>query len=124
MTENHEVPTGVLLENWTCRRWDDGIQIDEMEDLTCLAVQTKNSVYEIAILSGRSGVVLMRGGRFFRDFTRVLLSGATLGSSLLKMRGIYPGFCMEIYTDGERLITPPVESVRVISRGIRQAAAD
>jgi hypothetical protein len=124
MTERYKIPAGTLLENWSQRQWDDGVQIDEMDDLTCLAVQTRNCLYEITILSGRSGEVLVRGGRFFRDFTQVLLSGASLGSSFLKMRGIYLGLCMEIYVDGERLITSPVESIHIASQGNERAAAN
>jgi hypothetical protein len=108
------VPTGAILDNWSDREWDNGVQIDEMEDLESLAVRTRNSVYEIVILSGHSGDVLVRGGQFFPTRTVAHLAGSTLGGSFLKMRGIYVGLRMEINFEGRRLITTPVQSIGIV----------
>jgi hypothetical protein len=44
---------------------------------------------------GRTGAVLVRGGRFFPVRTPALLAGSTFGGSLLKSGGIYLGMKME-----------------------------
>ena len=75
-----------------------------MEELTTLAVCTANSVYEITVLNGHTGEVLMRGGEFFPERTAVRLEGSTCGGSILKRRGIYVGLRMEI-------VPQPVEVV-------------
>jgi hypothetical protein len=108
------VPAGAILDRWSEKEWDNGVQIDQMEELESLAVRTRNNIYEITILSGRSGEVMVRGGQFFPKFTPAKLCGATLGGSFLKMRGIYVGFRIEFNLDGQRIITSPVEAVGVV----------
>ena len=97
------------LEYWTERRWDDGVQVEQLRALDRLIVRTRNSVYEIII--GDSGDVRVRGGRFFPEFTRAVVLGSSLGGAFLKLGGIYRGFSMEIMFEGTRIVTSPVESV-------------
>jgi hypothetical protein len=89
-------PRGASLDAWSVSEWNDGVQIDQMEELTTLAVQTSNSLYEITVLNGHTGEVLVRGGEFFPERTPVRLEGSTCGGSILKRRGIYVGLRMEI----------------------------
>jgi hypothetical protein len=96
----------------TCQ-WAGGAQIDEMEDLQSLIVETRNNTYEITILSGERGDILLRGGSF-RDRTPVQLSGASLAGSLLKLRGIYVGLNMEFVYDGRYILTGPVRRVGML----------
>jgi hypothetical protein len=97
------------LDFWTHRRWDDGVQVDRLRALERVEVRTRNSVYEI-IVSG-TGEVLVKGGRFFPEFTRAVLLGCSMGGAFLKLGGIYRGFSMEILVDGTRIVTSPVEQV-------------
>jgi hypothetical protein len=116
MQEQDSVPAGAILENWSKDPWTNGVQVDRMEDMEKLVIQTRNSLYEIIIIDGRSGEILVRGGQFFPELTPARLAGATLGGSFCKMRGIYTGFRMEINTSGQRTVTTPVESIRILSR--------
>ena len=116
MQEQDSVPAGANLENWSKDPWTNGVQVDRMEDMEKLVIQTRNSLYEIIIIDGRSGEILVRGGRFFPELTPARLAGATLGGSFCKMRGIYTGFRMEINASGQRTVTTPVESIRILSR--------
>lgn len=97
------------LDFWTRRNWDDGVQVDQLRQLDRLQVRTRNSVYDI-IISG-SGDVMIRGGRFFPEYTRAVILGSSLGGAFLKLGGIYRGFSMEIVFDGTRIVTSPVETV-------------
>jgi len=108
------VPAGANLDNWSRQEWDNGVQIEQMEELESLAVQTQNSLYEIVILSGHSGEVLVRGGQFFPTLTAAHFAGSTLGGSFLKIRGIYVGLRMEINVDRQRFVTTPVESIGTV----------
>ena len=114
MAKTCSLPAGAILDTWSQQEWDNGVQIDQMEELEQLAVRTQNSIYEITILSGRTGEVLVRGGQFFPEFTPARLSGSTLGGSFLKMRGIYVGLRMEINFNGQRIITTPVQSIGIV----------
>jgi hypothetical protein len=109
------VPKGAMLDAWAQEAWNNGIQIDHMEDMQKVAVQTANNLYEIVIISGHEGDVLVRGGKFFPELTPANLAGATMGGSFCKMRGIYVGFRMEFSADGKRIITSPVETIAVLA---------
>lgn len=104
-------PGGRILDRWSSGNWENGLQIEALEDLDSLAVRTRNSVYEITILSRFTGEVLVRGGRFFPERKVARLAGSSLGGSFLKMGGVYPGFSLE-FQDGERrVVTSTVLSV-------------
>ena len=60
------------------------------------------------------GDVLVQGGRFFQEPTRARLTGASLGGSFLKLRGIYVGFSMELWCEGETVVTSPVQTIEQI----------
>ena len=104
-----------MLDNWSEDLWKNGVQVDRMEDMEKLVIQTRNSLYEIIIIDGRNGEILVRGGQFFPELTPARLAGATLGGSFCKMRGIYKGFRMEINASGQRTVTTPVESIGILA---------
>ncbi len=95
----------------TCE-WTRAAQIDQLQDLQTLIVETQNNTYEITIISGQRGDILLRGGSF-RDRTPVHLSGASLAGFLLKLRGIYVGLSMELEYDGRYILTSPVRRIGI-----------
>jgi len=108
-------PAGSLLDRWSEAEWDNGVQIDRLKDLQTLKVGTKNSVYEITIISADEAMVLVRGGAFFPELTPVRLSGSTLGGSFLKMKGVYLGLRMEFNRGGMRIVTTsPVQWIGAV----------
>jgi hypothetical protein len=141
-TQPMQIPAGTILDRWSEKEGGDGVQIDQMERWEQLAVRTRNSIYEITILNGRAGEVLVRGGEFFPVGTAVRLEGSTLGGSILKWRGIYVGLQMEIVpgpvevfsrvaygpTKGQKEIllghkvikTSPVLSIGVVTRNSQE----
>jgi hypothetical protein len=90
------VPQGAMLSSWAASEWAGGVQIELLPELTTLAVRTAHSLYEITILNGTTGDVLVRGGRFFPERTPARLNGSSFGGSILKWRGIYPGMKLEL----------------------------
>ena len=114
MQDQESIPGGAILDKWSEDPWTNGVQVDRMEDMEKLVIRTRNSLYEITVIDGRSGEILVRGGQFFPELTRARLAGATLGGSFCKMRGIYAGFRMEFNANGERTVTTPVESIGVV----------
>lgn len=105
VTETITSPGGAILDAWSDSEWNNGVQIDQMEELTTLAVRTSNSLYEITVLNGRTGEVLVQGGEFFPERTPVRLEGSTCGGSILKRRGIYVGLRMEIVPQPVQLVS-------------------
>jgi hypothetical protein len=114
MQEKTSIPASAVLDRWAEAPWTNGIQVDTMDDMEKLVVRTGNSLYEIIIIDGASGEILVRGGQYFPELTPARLNGATLGGSFCKLRGIYAGFRMELYSNGQRTVTTPVESVGVL----------
>jgi len=79
-TETVTCPRGAILDAWSDSEWNNGVQIDQMEELTTLAVQTRNSLYEITVLDGRTGDMLVRAGEFFPVRTPVRLESSTFAT--------------------------------------------
>jgi len=113
--EEECVPVGAMLDAWSDDLWSNGVQIDRLEEMEKLFVETANSTYEITVIDGPSGEIMVRGGRYFPELTPARLTGATLGGSFCKMRGIYTGFRMEINANGQRTVTTPVKSIGILS---------
>ena len=109
------VPRGAMLDAWSKDPWTNGTQIDQLQDMQRIHVRTLYSLYEITVIDGRNGEILVKGGQYIPDLTEGHLAGATLGGSFCKMRGIYPGFKMEFVANGQRLITSTVQTVAVFS---------
>ena len=100
------VPAGTALDFWSHGPWTNGVQIEQMDEMQKLLVRTRNSLYEITVTDGWRGEIVVRGGQFFPRATLARLAGATMGGSILKLRGIYIGLQMEIHGgDGPMLTT-------------------
>jgi hypothetical protein len=98
----------ILLRVILVHRGDQGVQINQMEKLATLAVRARNTVYEIAVLNGHTGEVLVRGGEFFPERMAVRLEGSSFGGSILKWRGIYVGLRMEIVPEPVEMVSKTV----------------
>ena len=102
-----------LLDTWSAHDWSEGVQLEMLNDMQTLTIHTENSTYEVTTISARIGEILVRGGRFFPEFTPARLAGSSLGGSFLKLRGIYVGFNLEIHFDRRSIITSRVRSISV-----------
>jgi hypothetical protein len=100
-----------ILDHWSAQEWKDGIQLESLEELDTIVVRTENTPYEITVLSGFTGEVLVRGGSFFPEWTPTHLAGSSLGGSFLKIRGIYVGYSLEFQHDRKRIVTSRVKSI-------------
>jgi hypothetical protein len=109
------VQARALLDTWSAMDWTDGLQLDTLPPLRSLVVQTRNTDYRVTVIDGRRGEVLVTGGRFFPNPTRARLNGSTLGGSLLKWRGVYCGFRLELQLGTQTIITTRVRSIAMAS---------
>src|SRR4051812_20341707 len=78
------------LDSWLARDWSQGILIGSLEEFQQVHVCTRNTLYEIVVVS-RCGDVRVRGGRYFPDWTAVRFAGCTAGGSFLKCLSINIG---------------------------------
>jgi hypothetical protein len=91
----------------------EGVTLMTMKACDTIHVRTRNSDYEIFLLDPKSGRALVRGGEYFAEPVEANVSGSTFGGCMLKMGWIGVGLRMEIYVNGNRTVTTPVQSLRV-----------
>ena len=96
---------------WPAEPIWDAIHLDSCLPFEHIAVRTRRTDYEVVVLPGSSGEVLVRGGTFFKEFQRARLAGATFGGSAIRVNTIEVGCPLELHVDGTRIVTSPVESV-------------
>src|ERR1700681_616725 len=99
------------LDALAARDWSDGVQIETCRPFERIFVRTHHNVYELIMLDGDAGDLLLRGGPRFPQFQRVRLVGSTAGGSMLKLLGIYLGLHMEFQVDGQRIVTSSVQAI-------------
>jgi hypothetical protein len=87
----------------------DGLCVRDLEPLTTLHVWTCNSCYRIVI--SHQAAIFVQGGRFFPEATEARLEGSSAGGTLLKVGWIGVGLRMEIWAQGQRIVTSPVQSI-------------
>jgi hypothetical protein len=110
--DGKQMTTEGLMEPWATFDWTNGVQIDELRALATLSVRTRNSTYEIVVTAPSSGDILVRGGSRFPALTPARLCGSTIGGSVLKRSGVYPGLRVELESEGRRILTSPVVSIK------------
>jgi hypothetical protein len=108
------------LESWCAYDWRNGVHIPTLEALDRLIVRTCNHIYDIIVLEPSCAEVMVRGGQYFPEFTRARVGGASLGGGFQKLHGIYTGFCLELHSEAQAIVTSPV---REITPGTDRAAA-
>jgi len=118
---SHSKPFQALLSAWNGFEWDNGVNLNQLAPLDRVTVRTRHSLYEIIVLSTDSAEVLVRGGEFFPEFTRVRLAGSSLGGSFLKLRTIHVGFRLELSLGRTFVLTSPVRRISLIADESRTA---
>ena len=80
------------------------IHLDSCAARETIVVDTLSNVYELIVLRDDEGAVLVRGGRHFTEFRRVLFLGSTAEGGPLHPRTIEIGLRMH-FICGDRLVT-------------------
>jgi hypothetical protein len=88
-----------------------GIDLRTVDPLTTVLVRTRNSRYRILVRDHTSAIV--QGGAFFAEPTPARIDGSGFGGSLLKVGWIGIGLHMEIFANGERIITTAVRDISI-----------
>jgi hypothetical protein len=106
------VPTqAATLDGFAAATSGPGVALRQLEPLTELMVETRNTRYRIVV--SHDADILIQGGAFFPDPTPAHVEGASLGGNLLKVGWIGVGLRMEIVADGRRIVTTAVRSIVV-----------
>ena len=101
----------VPLEDQATSPPDEAIQLDSCAAFQWMVVRTRRSVYDIIVLSGEAGEVMVRGGHYFPEFRHATIAGSTFGASAMRVGSICPGCHMELEADGKSFVTSRIEAV-------------
>jgi hypothetical protein len=88
------------------------IQIDSCAARETIVVNTLSSVYELIVLRGHQGRILLRGGNHFPKFRRALFLGSTADGVSVEPRTIDIGLRMKFVSGDRFFCTSPVQSIR------------
>ena len=91
----------------------EGVTLMALEACDAIQARTRNSVYEIFLLDPNTGRALVRGGKYFAEPMEATVSGSTFGGCMIKMGWLGVGLRMEVYANGRRTVTSPVQSLSV-----------
>ena len=117
MTEERPSDTGAsgdilgVIAGWLTRETASAIQLDSCTPFEPIVVKTHGSVYQLIVVSRRTGEVMVRGGRFFPEFRPAILTGSRSAGNALKLRSLEVGLRMEFQTDKRFVITSAVEEL-------------
>jgi hypothetical protein len=110
--ENLAAPAVVLgFDHPALGASNEAICLDSCEQSEKIVVNTRMSVYELIVLQGDVGDVLVRGGRRFPEFRRVQFVGSTAGGSALKVNTIDVGLRMEFHLGRRIVVTSEVQGL-------------
>jgi hypothetical protein len=87
------------------------IHIDSCGPREAFVVRTRSSIYELIVLRGAQGLILVRGGRHFPKFRRALFLGSTADGDLVTPRTIEIGFRMKCLSGNRSFVTSVVQSI-------------
>ena len=95
----------------------EGILLQTLEAGDVIHARTRSSDYEIFLLEPEYGGAIVKGGRLLAEPVEAIVNGSTFGGSMLKLGWVGVGLSMEIFANGQRLVTTPVESLTVSRSG-------
>ena len=85
--------------------------VDACAAQEAVVITTRSNVYELIVLHGGRGEVLVRGGRHFAEFTAVLFLGSIADDGSVDPHAIGIGLRMKFVGVGRFVITSPVVSI-------------
>jgi hypothetical protein len=88
------------------------IQIDSCAARETIVVSTRSSVYELIVLRGDRGRILVRGGSHFPKFRRALFLGSTADGVSVEPCTIDVGLRMKFISRDRVFCTSAVQSIR------------
>ena len=89
----------------------DIVRLESCAELEWIVVTTHATVYDLIVLDGPEGHVMVRGGRFFRHFQPAIVTGSTFGGTAVQRRTIGVGLFLEFNVDGKPIVTSRVEAL-------------
>ena len=87
------------------------IYVDSCAAQDTIVITTRSNIYELVVLRGDRGDVLVRGGRHFTEVTPVLFLGSIADDGSVEPHTIGIGLRMKFVCGDRFVITSPVQSL-------------
>jgi hypothetical protein len=91
-------------------RLGDCVELASCPELEWITVKTSRSTYDVVVLSGDTGEVMVRGGSLFPEFRRATITGSLFDGIAIKLRTIAVGLNLEFLIDGTSVITSRIQA--------------
>jgi hypothetical protein len=101
----------VVLERSAVHASSEALHLKSCAPSETILVHTRCSVYELIVVRGDRGEVLVRGGKMLPEFRRATFMGSSAGGTALKPNTIDVGLRMEFNFGGEIMVTSVVREV-------------
>ena len=92
-------------------RIGDTLQLDSCPELEWIIVRTDRSLYDVIVLSGDTGEVMIRGGERFPEFRPATITGSLFHGIAIRLGAIAVGLNLEFIVDGRSVVTSPVQEI-------------
>lgn len=114
LTGTHRNFSDAINGNLVRSEIEGGVHMRDLRPGVELAIETKNRVYRMTYLGGRS-VLLSGHPEFCAEPTRVEIEGCTWGGSMLKSQYIGRGMHLEFeHPEAGRILTSRIVDVRTV----------
>ena len=87
------------------------VELIHLRPVETIVIATRSNVYELVVLGGDRGDVLVRGGRYFSEVTPALFLGSIADDGSLKPHTIDIGLRMKFVLGERFIVTSPVQSL-------------
>ena len=87
------------------------ISVDSCAAKETIVITTRSNVYELVVLRGDRGDVLVRGGRYFSEATPASFVGSIADDGSVEPHTIDIGLRMKFVVGERFVVTSPVQSV-------------
>ena len=104
-------------------RLGEFVELDACPDLTWITVTTCNSAYDVVVLSGDTGDVMVRGGSLFPEFRRAIVTASLFGGIAVLPRAIAVGLNLEFLIDGGAVVTSRVQAISRLDLPVHEGGA-
>ena len=104
-------------------RLGEFVELDACPDLTWITVTTCNSAYDVVVLSGDTGDVMVRGGSLFPEFRRAIVTASLFGGIAVLPRTIAVGLNLEFLIDGGAVVTSRVQAISRLDVPVHEGGA-
>ena len=104
-------------------RVGDIVELNACPELTRIIVTTCHSAYDVVVLSGDTGDVMVRGGSLFPEFRPATVTAALFGGIAVLPRAIAVGLNLEFLVDGVSVITSRVQAISQLNLPVVEGGA-